>query len=329
MEGGFLNRMEQKGKAKAAAMVSKDMMLPSLGSSCYGGENTPLQINLQHSPVAILNSGVYNAAGSASMSVCDPSPREKILSYPCRYCKNRFSTAQALGGHQNTHRFVREQIKKQRVHGHTPKNSSLEQPNYGCSPNSLAHGHYKLPLYNSNTFSLPARPPIGYSHTMLGLPTTKYPQSTTGLTLCQPGQPSDGQLQVCNKSRMIKPNTLNINNVNANYTSGNFNFGETVVGGQGGSLEGFGAANANIINSMGISGDYVRGRGCTKLGGNSCFPFVGYEATGTSGNFFCVSQGESNVRGHDGTIDLLSRVGMRVGEDKESNGKAGNRDFES
>lgn len=63
-------------------------------------------------------------------------------------------------------------------------------------------------------------------------------------------------------------------------------------------------------------------RGGLNIGrGYNCSPSVGTEDTNTSRNLFAVSEGESNMREHDGTIDLLSRVGMHREDDADSNDK--------
>ncbi|KAF5800848.1 putative transcription factor C2H2 family [Helianthus annuus] len=353
MEGGSMNNMEQKGKAKVANVMSEDMQEqpPSFNedaeiceegnpekestvedSSSYAGDNTELQN--QPSPVAVVTSDGYDADGSASMRVekDGETSGEKSSSYTCVYCKKMFPTAQGLGGHQNTHKYARELAKRQRLQ------ERPLYPKYDGYSNNLSLGHPGLPMYYPKNFTTLPRPQFQYSNAMLGFPATQYSQSTTRSTLEHPGQPSDmllnsRQLPDFSRPGMIMPNT--VYNVNANYTSGNFNFGATVVGGQGGILESFGAPNVNInsmgggLNSMGIGG--VRGGGCTNpdfptLGGNSCFPSVGFEGTHTSRgvvrNFYGVSQGESYVRGldeGDGTIDLLSRVGMGSREDDEEN----------
>ncbi|KAK1408998.1 hypothetical protein QVD17_41221 [Tagetes erecta] len=338
MEGvGSLNSMDQKGKAKVAMyMTSEETQEPSLikgskvfeeeiperestivacyagentsrtAEACYAGENKPQTVvecyarkntpqnvvtcdagensplENQPSPMGLVNYGGDYATGSASMSVPNMSPRvvndggtsrDKSISYQCKYCESRFATSQALGGHQNTHKYVREQAKKQKVRRqHKPSNSILKQPRVI---------YPKPPLYNYNNFTLP-RPPYMHPQSMPGYLTKQYnPQSTTGMTFSPPGQSSNmssntRQFPVFNSSTMIVSNST-IHAVNANYTSGNyFNFRGTMVGDQG--------------------DNYIRG-----------------------GSY--IGRGYTNVRGHDGTIDLLSRVGMCSEEDANSNGK--------
>ncbi|KAI3727696.1 hypothetical protein L6452_16314 [Arctium lappa] len=385
MEGNNLNNRDRKGKAKVVSTsedVQEHMSFPNEGTSIFeegngsenkdpkkeaiaGGSSSDAQETIpQDQPflvdlpvpdhvvrpavVNISNPPIRVEEGDALVSQADEGSadeRSRTRTFPCRYCTKQFSSAQALGGHQNSHKHEREFAKRQRVHayGYMPYN-------YGRLPNSLTLGPPQLRSYNANNFTL-ARPPLGYPYSMLGFPNTQYPRSTIGLTLGHFDLSSSmlfntTQLPVYDIHRTTNPYTRN--NGNDNHTSGNFNSMGIAGGGEGGILGGFQGTHGNNrstwhdFNSMGMAGSRESGgttQGLLPLNENSRFPADGFDATGASSDLFRTlfgpSQGENNVRDQDtievcgesdGTTDLLSRVGMDSGIDGESNGGSSNRE---
>ncbi|KAJ9549687.1 hypothetical protein OSB04_022230 [Centaurea solstitialis] len=327
--------LEEEGNGSENKVPEKEPILE--GSSSDALENSPQD---QPSP--------RGAKGDPLVSQVDEGSTEerpRTRSYSCRYCTKLFSSAQALGGHQNSHKHEREFAKRQRLHaqGCTPYN-------YGRLPNSLTLGLPPLPSYNPNNFT---RPPLGFPYSsMTGFPNTQYPRSTTELPLGHFGL-SSGMLfrntQLPERCRITNPYIGN-----DNHTGGCFNSMGIAGGREGGMLGSFlgphGINNRSMwsdFNSMGMVGGGEGGSNTQGLvdENSRLRDDDGFEALGTSSDnlfrtLFGVSQGEINVLDElqdtvvdvsgegDGTIDLLSRVGMDSGIDGESNGGGSNGEME-
>lgn len=93
--------------------------------------NTSLSLNLPTNDLSL--DLLLDLSSSSSSSSSLPLGRAKPRVYSCNYCRRKFYSSQALGGHQNAHKLERTLAKKSRVE------LSLTHRSPGSTSSSSSH----------------------------------------------------------------------------------------------------------------------------------------------------------------------------------------------
>ncbi|WCJ30371.1 zinc finger protein 3 [Euphorbia peplus] len=136
---------------------------------------THLDLNLELNLIDSFNSN-SNSSSSSSSSELQILPEQRVFS--CNYCRRKFYSSQALGGHQNAHKRER----------------------------TLAKNRQKIGNYYSSIASLPLHGrSLGIQvHSLIHKPHHGFPPNRFGNLVCWPSKPAVGKLPVASVGRRFE-----------------------------------------------------------------------------------------------------------------------------